>query len=246
MNLDLDNILRDWPYEPGQVKVRKITGAGGEEKLQVRLDLGVIQMNLSGRPDGQRPHGCESLLAHLKQQATAAGEAGERYALTEQDCGDLQQEGIQYYHRYVGLFQLGDFQGVVRDTQRNLDLFAFVSAHAERPELAEQFEQFRPYVLMMNTRARACLDLEHHDFPAALRQIARGRRKIVEAYGGEDQAGSSLEISFLDEWTEELKRERPLSKLEQLEREMQRAIAMEAYERAAELRDAIRAHRSQQ
>jgi len=34
----------------------------------------------------------------------------------------------------------------------------------------------------------------------------------------------------------------PLSKLEKMEREMERAIATERYERAAELRDAIRAH----
>ncbi len=40
-----------------------------------------------------------------------------------------------------------------------------------------------------------------------------------------------------------MKAKRPLSKLETMEREMDKAIAMEAYERAAELRDEIKAYR---
>ena len=44
----------------------------------------------------------------------------------------------------------------------------------------------------------------------------------------------------LDEWLEEVRAKRPLSKLEVMEREMERAIDGERYERAAELRDAIR------
>ena len=50
----------------------------------------------------------------------------------------------------------------------------------------------------------------------------------------------SSEIAFLDEWLEEVRAKRPLSKLEIMEREMETAIAKELYERAAELRDAIR------
>jgi hypothetical protein len=62
MSLDLNTILKDWPYESGTVKVRKITGLDGREKLQLRVDLGVLQMEITGRPDGRRPHNCESLL----------------------------------------------------------------------------------------------------------------------------------------------------------------------------------------
>ena len=60
MNLDLDNILGDWPHEPGQIKVRKILGNDGLEKLQLRIDLGLIQMDVTGRPDGLKPHGFDS------------------------------------------------------------------------------------------------------------------------------------------------------------------------------------------
>src|SRR5207249_3451207 len=79
------------------------------------------------------------------------------YELTPEQCAELQQEGIQYYHRYLSLFQINDFEGVVRDTQRNLDLFTFVSEHTDREEFSWSLQQFRPYVLMMNTRAKASI-----------------------------------------------------------------------------------------
>ena len=50
---------------------------------------------------------------------------------------------------------------------------------------------------------------------------------------------------FLEEWLEEVRAKRPLSKLEVMEREMETAIAKELYERAAELRDAIRMLKTQ-
>ena len=40
MSLDLNSLLRDWPHEPGAIKVRKIIGLDGREKLQLRIDLG--------------------------------------------------------------------------------------------------------------------------------------------------------------------------------------------------------------
>jgi len=164
--------------------------------------------------------------------------------LSGNDCGELHQEGVQYYHRYLALFQLEDFAGVIRDTQHNLALFSLVAKYAERPEMAESFEQFRPYVLMMNTRAKASLELERDDLPAAIRHIERSRDKILEWLKERPEPTDTCsEVEFLNEWLEELRNKRPLSKLELLQREMDRAVASEAYERAAELRDAIRACR---
>ncbi len=245
MNLDLNNLLRDWPHEPGQIKVRKILGNDGKEKLQLRIDLGLIQMDVAGRPDGQRPHGVESLLAYHQARAGKKTEEGESYALSAEDCGELQQEGIQYYHRYISFFQLNDYAGVIRDTQRNLDLFDFTSKHAEREDLAAAMEQFRPYVLMMNTRAKASIELDRGDFDAAVRLIEKGRAKIVAVYqemNALEGAEKSPEVAFLDEWMQEVRARRPLSKLEMMQRDMENAIALEAYEQAAVLRDAIRAY----
>jgi len=242
MSLDLNVILKDWPHESGSIKVRKIVGLDGREKLQLRVDLGVLQMEISGRPDGQRPHNCESLLEYHQKRAVRAEQKGETYELTPEQCAELQQEGIQYYHRYLSLFQINDFEGVVRDTQRNLDLFAFVAKHTDREEFSWGLQQFRPYVLMMNTRAKASILLGQSKFAEAIAEIERGREVIVDFLQQAnlpELVSKSSEIAFLDEWLEEVKAKRPLSKLEVMQREMERAISKELYERAAELRDAI-------
>ncbi len=209
MSLDLNTILKDWPHENGNIKVRKITGLDGREKLQLRVDLGVLQMEITGRPDGRRPHKCESLLEYHQKRAARAEEKGESYELTPEQCAELQQEGIQYYHR---------------------------------------LQQFRPYVLMMNTRAKASILLGQGKFAEAIAEIERGRDAITDFFQHSnfpELVSKSSEIAFLDEWLEEVKTKRPLSKLEIMQREMETAIAKELYERAAELRDAIKLLKTQ-
>ena len=243
MSLDLSSLLKDWPHESGAIKVRKILGLDGREKLQLRIDLGLLQMEMTGRPDGHRPHNCESLLVYHQRRATRAEGRGEEYDITSEQCSELQQEGIQYYHRYLSLFQLNDFAAVIRDTQRNLDLFEFVAEHTERDDLAWSFQQFRPYVLMMNTRAKASVLLSDGKFAEAMHEIERGRDLIVDFFQQSnfpELAQKSSEIAFLEEWLEEVSSKRPLSKLEIMQREMEVAIASELYEKAAELRDAIK------
>src|ERR1700719_3874357 len=207
MSLDLNTILKDWPHETGTIKVRKVAGLDGKEKLQLRIDLGVLQMELTGRPDGVRPHNCESLLSYHQLKAAHAMAQGETYDLNAEQCAELQQEGIQYYHRYLSLFQINDFAGVVRDTQRNLDLFDFVAEHTDRDELAWTLQQFRPYVLMMNTRAKASIFLAQGKFPNAIAEIERGREAIVrffERSSFPELVAKSSEIAFLNEWLEEV------------------------------------------
>jgi hypothetical protein len=243
MSLDLNTLLQDWPHESGSIKVRKILGLDGREKLQLRIDLGILQMEMTGRPDGARPHNCESLLQYHQRRAARCEARGDTYELSSDQCSELQQEGIQYYHRYLSLFQISDFQAVIRDTQRNLDLFDFVAEHTDRDELAWSFQQFRPYVLMMNTRAKASIMLGEGLFSDAITEIERGRELIEEFFQNSnfpELAQKSSEIAFLEEWLEEVTAKRPLSKLEIMQREMEVAIASELYERAAELRDAIK------
>ena len=95
----------------------------------------------------------------------------------------------------------------------------------------------------MNTRAKASIFLGQGKFPETIAEIERGRDAIVEFLQRSnfpELVSKSSEIAFLDEWLEEVKSKRPLSKLEVMQREMETAIANELYERAAELRDAIR------
>jgi excinuclease UvrABC helicase subunit UvrB len=100
----------------------------------------------------------------------------------------------------------------------------------------------------MNTRAKASILLAQGKFGEAVAEIERGRDAIGDFFQHSnfpELVSKSSEIAFLDEWLEEVKAKRPRSKLEIMEREMEAAVAKELYERAAELRDAIKLLKTQ-
>src|SRR6201986_5065216 len=66
MDFDISPLLDHWAYKPGQVVVRKFKGKDGKEKIQLRVDLGLLQMNADGRPDGKRPFGHNSLFDYYQ------------------------------------------------------------------------------------------------------------------------------------------------------------------------------------
>lgn len=66
MNPDLSKLLEQWPFEPGKLTCRFITGPEGEPHVQIRIELGILQLHADGRPDGQRPHGFPSLLDYFE------------------------------------------------------------------------------------------------------------------------------------------------------------------------------------
>jgi hypothetical protein len=144
----------------------------------------------------------------------------------------------------VGLFQLQEYEGVVRDTQRNLRLLDFVAKYAEPPDMAVSLTQFRPYILMMNVRAKAHISLNHKDHAAAIRQLDWGIQQIREYYDTSHHAeliDVSPELKVLESWLSEIKASRPLTPRELLEKALQDAINREDYERAALLRDQLKA-----
>ena len=159
---DLRTILDGWDFEPGKISVRKIIGHDGSEKIQTRIDLGVLQLECTGRPDGQQPCGCESLLAYHEQRLREhVGIHGDDldFVLSPEDCRELRHEAYLYYQRYLSLFVLEEFDGVERDTARNLRVIDLCERYAAAPRDRELLRPQRAYVLMMHARARAHLAL---------------------------------------------------------------------------------------
>jgi len=113
---------------------------------------------------------------------------------------------------------------VVRDTSGILDFFTFVpNTPTGRAFLTLQ--QFRPYVLMMNTRAKASIFLAQGKFGEAMIEIERGRDAIMEFFQKIELSRAGLKklgdrISRRVAGRSEAKR--PLSKLEVMQREMER------------------------
>jgi len=245
MSKDLTVLLHGWDYNPNEVTVRRVLGIDGREKIQMRLDLGVLQMEVSGRPDGKRPYGHESLLEYqLAQKERVEEEDGwDGWNLDSEECAELKQEAMQYYYRYLSLFHLGDYWNVIRDTERNVKVFDLIRDFAEEESDRMSLEQFRPYVLMMNARARACIALEEKNYDRALELIEIGIdsiRSFFREIEREELIEMCREIQFLEEWADRIQTNRPLSPADKLRRELSIAVAQEDYERAAQLRDELR------
>lgn len=247
MNFDISSLLSQWEYQPGQIGVRQFKGKDGVQKIQLRVDLGVLQMNAEGRPDGKTPYGYESLLEYFQARLAKhrKGHEGEddAFELGAEDCSRMQQEAIQYHHRYICLFQLRDYPGVIRDTQRNLNVFDLVEEYASSDELAWSLLQFRPQVLMMLTRARGSMALEAGDYTGAIAAVNNGvdeLRDFYQQHGKVDLIEQSGEIQSLEVWLKELNTRRPMTEREKLEVDLNEAIRREDYEEAAKVRDTLR------
>lgn len=240
MTMDISNILNDWPFDPLTVSARIIKGDDGRKLIQMRVDLGLIQMEYEGRPDGLRPQGYESYLDHYR--ALAAVEKD--FTLDPRQSFNLRQEGMQYYHRYLSLHQLKDYHGVIRDTRHNLDILNVIANHAGSVENITS-QQHRPYVMMMNTSAKTMLKLEANDKIEALRILKAGVRQIKHVYQNvldDPQPDLSPEIFQLRELQHRITDDGVPTELptqEKLEIELQMALLSENYEEAAILRDQI-------
>jgi hypothetical protein len=247
MNFDISPLLNEWEYQPGQIAVRQFKGKDGVQKIQLRVDLGVLQMNAHGRPDGKTPYGYESLLEYFEARLTKYRKEHDSeddgFELGGEDCSRLQQEAIQYHHRYICLFQLQDYAGVVRDTRRNLRVFDLVDAFAASEELGWSLQQFRPQVLMMLARAKGSMAIETGDYSEAIATVKSGIEQLREFYqkhGRLEMMEQSGEIQSLEVWLKELQAKRPLTKREKLEFALSEAIRREDYEEAAKVRDTLR------
>ncbi len=244
MTEDIGPILKNWKYVVNDINVRMIDGVDGQPKVQMRLDLGMLQMELDGRPDGMRPNQSDTYLSFFQQEQQTAELRGEGnvFKLSPMDCLKLQQESIQYYHRYLALMKLKDYTRVVRDTEHNLEVFDFVNHYAEDEEIKWSFEQYRSYVLMMSTRARAAISLDNHNYDEALALIEQGVERINAFYDQNEKSEKErgVELEFLKQWADDIRKQRPVSPEEKLKKELKKAIENEEYERAAQIRDEIK------
>jgi hypothetical protein len=245
MSLDIGSIMRSWPFKPGQVNVRRIIGDDGLEKIQLRLDLGILQMETTGRPDGAQPHGHTSLLSyyesqlqrHVKEHGSVEG-----FVLGRAECESLRGEGIMFYHRYLATFVLGDYDSAVLDTRRNLRMFDFCAAYAEEENDRHVLEQNRPYVMMMHVRAKAQAALQKKQPRRALAAVRKGLAEIEDIFrklGREELIDTSREMSVLRTLAGEIRDQIPVNPKTRLRRALRKAIEEERYEEAAKLRDKL-------
>ena len=149
---------------------------------------------------------------------------------------------MQYYYRYLSEFVLEEYDAVVRDTERNLRALDLCAKHAKEEADRYAMEQYRPYIIMMNTRSRAHLALRDNR-PREARGIVRDAltrlKQFYGRFGKEDIYTGSSEVLALESLLKDIEAKIPVDPIKQLKLKLAKALAEERYEEAAKLRDAI-------
>lgn len=249
-NLDFKWALEAWPSND-ENSVRKITAEDGTKKIQVRVDQGafqgILQMELDGRPDGRRPRGHRFVMDHYRAQLRkhfAESDNDDGFSLSESDCREIFDESFRIYERYIFLLQIQDYKQVIRDTERNMDVFRFVNRYAERESERLYLEKWWPYVLRIHAVARVMLELKKDNLDSALaiiRETVAKIRGLSEVAVTEFYHERKRSLEALAELAEEISEKRPLSPRKMLEKALVEAVEREDYEKAAQIRDRIRA-----
>jgi UvrB/uvrC motif len=229
MNRDLTGLLNDFPYEPGRVNARIVRASDGRELLQVRVELGVIQMEVTGRPDG----GGSLLGASL---------AAARRGLSATEAASLRLELGQLQQRAVAFLSVGEPARALQDCDAVLSGMELI---LERGLAADQewAEGARFSVLVLRTRCAAsalALTGRPRDAGAAieagllLMRISAERLGIAEGF---DALGDVVALRAMrDTMIPQL----PPAQRAELESRLRAAVLAENYELAAILRDELR------
>jgi hypothetical protein len=233
---NIDRLLRDWPYDPHGISVRKKRGDDGREILQMRLDLGLLQLETSGRPDGQRPQGADTFYDVLLGKQLADSE----YEMTEDECEEADREFVQYYHRRICWLALREFHNAVADADHTLSLMDFCRDHSPDEQWTLSHEQYRPFVLFHRTQAAALAALGDRGAEAAVEEITKGldrMQQVFAEYEAEEEFDEDELVQRLIELRESLRQHFKVGRT--LQEQLADAIASEKYELAAEIRDEL-------
>src|SRR4051812_23677580 len=114
---DIDHILKDWAYESGEISARLVRASDGREVLQMRIDLGVLQLEVENRPDGTKPGGA---LTYFDYLLALSIHEGDDFKLSEEQCAEADREFVQFYQRRICWLALREFPRAVRDADHSL------------------------------------------------------------------------------------------------------------------------------
>lgn len=251
MRRDIDEALRGWPFDSGggEIQAREVRSRDGRLVIQVRIELGILQMESEGRPDGTKPHGFVTYLDYLRyraaQRSEQSGTTPAKWSMRSEHRNEADREFVQFYHRRVAWLSLHRFDRALKDADHTLALMDFVARHGSNEDYILSHERLRGLVLFHRSQAAAALALERRKPDEAVDAIQEGHEQLVhhqrqwlEDHEDEEIPNPAL-IEQLHQLEEEIRKHFSVEKT--LREQLDEAVAGEDYERAARLRDQIRA-----
>ncbi len=235
-NMHLDDLLNAWEYNPSTLNVRLVTGKDGRDIIQMRVDMGVLQLETTGRPDGEQVEECETYLEYL--QLLRLEEPGRK--LTDAECMEVDREFMQFYHRRICWLRLQYYHCAVMDADHTLRLMDLSAELSPDDEWTDAHEQYRPFVLFHRTQAEALGALEESSAEEAVQAISAGldtMREFFLQHDAEEHYEDDELVTRLVDLRETLRSEYSVGQT--LTERLTEAVEQEQYELAAKIRDEL-------
>ncbi len=249
MRRDIDEALHGWPYEPdpGEAVAREIRARDGRNVLQIRIELGLLQLEVEGRPDGVRPHSFPTFLDYLRHRAStrssAPGGGRTPWSMSAEHCAEADREIIQFTHRRVAWLSLQRYDKALQDANHSIGLMDFVRKYASDVDYVANLERMRGLVLLHQAQASVAIALERNKPEEAVDATREGIERLVEnqqrLITDGDDTPNEVYIDQLRVLEREIRKNYSVEKT--LREQLDEAVASEDYELAARLRDQIRA-----
>ena len=236
MTLDLTAFLREFAFESGRVNARLVQGDDGRELLQVRVELGALQMEVEGRPDGA-PSALDA--ARARHQASLVAAVG---GLTATEGAAVRLELVMIQQRAVAFLAVGDAARAHRDASSLVEGTGLLVDHGPAAE-REWAEGARFSVLVLRTRCAAMALMaigRTRDAAAAIEAGLEALCVAAERLGIADGFESLGDVIALRTMRDTLVPQLPPAQRAELEARLRAAVLAENYELAAILRDELR------
>ncbi len=233
----LDEILADWDYDPAALSVRMVKGKDDRDLIQMRIELGILQLETTGRPDGHRPFDCDTIYDYL---LTLEKTEPTDFTLSEEQCVACDREFVQFYHRRICWLAMEEYANAVKDAEHSLRLMDLCVRHSSDEQWVLSHEQYRPFVMYHRIQAHAMSRLSKDDPEEAIESINKGLEELQQVYVQhdlEEEFEDDELVSRLVEFRESLRAQFEVGRT--LREQLADAVATEEYELAARLRDQL-------
>jgi hypothetical protein len=247
MTLDLAELTAGWDCPSGELRARVVVGRDGGELLQLRVDLGIMQMFPDGRPDGERVHGLPSAREFIQRELRVHSQH-----LTECDWRELERELLQMNYRRMALGALAEdalhgndgdaaqrfLQQALNDTTMCMENLALLTEHAGT---IDGHASLRPTLAFDQARLAAQLCIVEGRFEDAVEQAESGAaalEDVLAEMGCEgEQRDEDPGLCYLRNLGVHLRREYGIAQT--LSEQLAEAVENEDFETAARLRDEL-------
>jgi hypothetical protein len=247
MNFDIDIVTGDWHCPPDEICARIIRGHDGADQVQLKVDLGVLQMFPEGRPDGRRYHGMPSAADYITHELKVHRPVGAA------DWQELHRELQQLNYRRLAYSVLADralrdnnrpvAEPLLRSAFRDISQCLWILRTFEKHQSAAPSSSALTAALIYNrTLVVSRLRVVEGLIDEAIDELGCGRRmldELLERTGAEPEAREAdAGLTYLKQQEAQLRHAHGVRQT--LRERIDAAVECEDFESAARLRDELR------